>query len=150
MIKILKRWLISDMGEAHLMTTDEMWVENCFAKELLQANELIEFSSIELAARFVRAELAKGGHVQAVEVDSVDWGKLPIDDEPSVSLDVDWADVGDMILEILEKSRGEWKIGLTEEAKAMGGTLNQVIAAAIAQMISKRVQEAFEEYIDNQ
>jgi hypothetical protein len=76
-----RKYLISDIAKAHLLTKDEMWVDKLYADDALIEGELMEFVSRSEADQFVRKLKAKGVHTQVVALNSIRLGLPPVEED---------------------------------------------------------------------
>ena len=76
-----RKYLISDMAKAHLLTKDQMWVETIYADSALAQDNLMEFSSKSDAEKLVRKLKTSGSHTQVVAVNSIRLGFPPVEED---------------------------------------------------------------------
>ncbi len=130
-------YYITDMGIAHLMTTDEMWVEICDAEELVVSGELLQFNSLPDAERFVSKKLKQTSHVQAIPASNVPWHKPSIDDFIPC---IDWQSIKGIVFGVLDRAKNGSEEVFRQEAKSLGVSYEDFLAAAITQLISSEIE----------
>ena len=81
MVAKSRKYLISDMAKAHLLTDDQMWVEKLYADDALTEGELMAFASRSEAEEFVRKLKAKGIHTQVVALNAIRLGFPPVEED---------------------------------------------------------------------
>lgn len=137
MLKSATTYVIIDMGIAHVLTKDRKCIELAFAHELLGTGELHEFHLIEDAYELVKSLRQEGSYWQIFDVGTVPWDKPPIDDSEPLH---DWLEVKKLIQQILELSASSKEKAMRDDARSMGISYEEYLAAAITQAISELIE----------
>lgn len=141
-LKSEARIFIADMGIGHLFTNDSMWIEIAHAKPFVEQKEFMEFNSMSKAQAFVADCLLRGAHVQPIAFDDIPWDKpdkAPFDSELAPRFD--WEVVKSIVQEVLEKAKSGSEAAFQKEAKKMGVSYEEFLAAAITQLVSQEIEE---------
>jgi len=81
MVASNRKYLISDMAKANLLTNDQMWVHTLYADDALNVGDLMAFASRSEAEKLVRKLKAKGIHTQVVAKNSIRLGFPPVEED---------------------------------------------------------------------
>ncbi len=137
MVRFAKTYVLVDMGVAHVLTRDGMCIELAFARTLLGTGKLCEFQILEDAYDHVESLRCEGSYWQIFDADKVPWDKPPIDySEPMY----DWPAIKELIRQVLELAAKDNGNAMRDEARSVGVSYEEFLAAAIAQLISQKIE----------
>jgi len=81
MVASNRKYLISDMAKANLLTNDQMWVHTLYADDALNVGDLMAFASRSEAEKLVLKLKTKGIHTQVVAKNSIRLGFPPVEED---------------------------------------------------------------------
>ncbi len=137
MDQFAKTYVLVDMGVAHVLTRDGKCIELAFARTLLGTGKLCEFQTLEDAYDHVESLRCEGSYWQIFDADKVPWDKPPIDySEPMY----DWPAIKELIRQVLELAAKDKGKAMRDEARSLGVSYEEFLAAAIAQLISQKIE----------
>ncbi len=137
MVRFAKTYVLVDMGVAHVLTRDGKCIELAFARTLLGTGKLCEFQILEDAYDHVESLRCEGSYWQIFDADKVPWDKPPIDcSEPMY----DWPAIKELIRQVLELAAKDNGNAMRDEARSVGVSYEEFLAAAIAQLISQKIE----------
>jgi hypothetical protein len=130
------KYLISDMGVAHLLTWDEMWSPIPWAHDAYLSGELMTFTSKADANRCVARLKKRGCHTQTISSCNVPWDEpVPIDRSGD---SIDWTSIKDLVRNVLEVAK-EHEETIRDAASDDGKSFEDFLAAAITMMIEESI-----------
>lgn len=132
----VNKYLITDMGVYHLLTTDNMWVPMPSAHDAYLNGDLLEFNDSTVACRHVTKLKRRGCYTQVIPVCLVPWDKVLDLETPD---GIDWVSVKELVKAVLEQAVVS-EDSFRSQATAIGVSYEDFLAAAITQLIQQEVE----------